>query len=941
MKLVACRMCLFVIIGGTLPPAWAGPESGDAPKALDPAIEVTLFAASPDIVHPIGVAFDRQGRLLVIESHTHFRPDGYQGPRHDRVRMLEDTDGDGRADRFTTFFEGTVATMGIAAHPDGSIYLATRNEILRLRDTKGTGKADDVRRIAFLETKGNYPHNGLSGLAFDSRGHLFFGIGENLGADYKLIGADGTTLTGGGEGGNIYWCTADGSKLRRVATGFWNPFGVCRDIFGRLFAVDNDPDAMPPCRLLHVVEGGDYGYQFRYGRSGRHPFQSWDGQLPGTLPMVSGVGEAPCQVLSYESDGLPRQYLGNLLVASWADHRVERYELKERGASYVAEMKPFVQGGKDFRPVGIAVAPDGSLFVSDWVKSNYTLHGKGAVWHVRSRKPAKMERSEDPRLALLSGHWPVREAAAQKLAAGPDRAFLRKQLTHADVRVRAASLTALVDAHDTLLDLKSVADSEIVPLRAQAVRALAARSAAMQRYLDPGQPPAVRFEALQASNDTGLLLKYLADPDPFMRHAAALALARSPMRLPGVDIKALGDPRQRVGCLVAWRASQDPKALTRVGAFLTDPDADVRFMAAKWVADEKLVDHRPTMMAALKDRQLNVRLFFAYSAALARLDGREADEGQMASFFFERLKDSGSPPPLRVLALQMIPAKFQKLTPDMLGSLLGESDPALQVEAARALAEAATPKHIALLRQAAANSRLSDNVRAHAIVGLATRAQDMVEDLLATTVGDSALLRDESLRALVGTKLGADQRAALESLAGRHPQAAPLVARVLGKPFAGTRPPPTDLEAWTKHLEGPADAAAGRRVFAHPNLVACFRCHRVEGRGAEVGPELSMVGRNPRRHILESILQPSALIAPYYQSWIIETRDGKIRTGLLVKTVLDEYTYLDPKGDLFKLNTRDIVEVRPDPKSIMPDGLIDRLTDQEIRDLMAYLAGRQ
>src|SRR5262249_15499316 len=153
--------------------------------------------------------------------------------------------------------------------------------------------------------------------------------------------------------------------------------------------------------------------------------------------------------------------------------------------------------------------------------------------------------------------------------------------------------------------------------------------------------------------------------------------------------------------------------------------------------------------------------------------------------------------------------------------------------------------------------------------------------------------------------------------------------------------PATDLDAWLKRLEGPADAAAGQRVFAHPKLTSCIRCHRVEGRGAEVGPDLSTVGRNPRRHIVESILQPSALIGPYCQTLRIETRDGKVRTGLLVKTVLDEYTYLDPKGELFLVNTRDIVDNQPDPKSIMPDGLADQLTDQELRDLLAYLCSRR
>ncbi len=351
-RLLCCRLtCGFLVAVLAAPTVRPADPPPDAPRAADRRLRVDRFAADPDIVHPVGLDFDARGRLLVIESHTHFRPQGYRGPKHDRVRVLEDTDGDGKADRFTTFFEGTKATMDVAAHPDGSVYLATRNEVLRLRDTDGDGKADEQRRIAFLDTRGDYPHNGLSGLAFDSRGDLTFGLGENLGADCKLTGADGTGVAGGGEGGGVFWCSADGKKLRRVATGFWNPFGVCTDVFGRVIAVDNDPDAMPPCRLVHVVEGGDYGYQFRYGRSGRHPFQAWDGQLPGTLPMVAGTGEAPCEAVFYEPDGLPAEYGGGLLVASWADHRIELYDLQERGASVAGRRRPFVQGGKDFRPV--------------------------------------------------------------------------------------------------------------------------------------------------------------------------------------------------------------------------------------------------------------------------------------------------------------------------------------------------------------------------------------------------------------------------------------------------------------------------------------------------------------------------------------------------------------------------------------------------------------
>ncbi|HEV2945854.1 MAG TPA: PVC-type heme-binding CxxCH protein, partial [Gemmataceae bacterium] len=675
-----------------------GDSKADFPRAHDPRLIVEPFAASPDIVHPIGIAFDRKGRMLVIESHTHFPPEHYQGPKFDRIRVLEDTDGDGKADRFTTFFEGTQKSMSIAAHPDGSIYLATRNEILRLTDTQGVGKADHKERIVFLDTKGDYPHNGLSGLSFDSKGNLNFGIGENLGADYKLTGADGTTLTGGGEGGNIFWCTADGKKLRRVATGFWNPFGTCRDIFGRLFAIDNDPDSMPPCRMLHVIEGGDYGYQFRYGRSGRHVFQAWNGELPGTLPYVTGTGEAPCQILNYESDGLPPEYLGNLLVTSWADHRIERYVPKERGSSFSSDRLPFLQGGKDFRPVGLAVAPDGSLYVTDWVLKDYTLHGKGAIWHIRWKDSHHPDRPTDPKLALASRHRPLREAAARKLAGDQSECeFLRKQLSNPDLRIRAAGLTALVDARDRTIDLKKIAEHDSsTGIRAMAVRALVSKAEDAGSFLDKRYPNELRREAvaslaLEAVPSLGPggppvigqgQLQLLIDPDPFIRTAAIQQLAVEPDLFRAVERSSFNDAHQRAGVLLALRISDTPQAIRMIPKFLADPDEDVRFLAAKWIADKQLVQYRPLLVEALKDQNLNVRMYMAYSTALARVDKQEVNEAKMADYFVGRLAEPSASPALRVKALQLIPPTHPKLTLDLLTKLLNQPQTDLQLEAA-------------------------------------------------------------------------------------------------------------------------------------------------------------------------------------------------------------------------------------------------------------------
>ena len=345
------------------------------PKSLDRSVSIELVAAEPDIVTPISCRFDPRGRLLVVESHTHFPPEGYPGLPHDRIRILRDMDGDGRLDRIATFHQGTKKTMGMAIGRDGWVYLSTRASVIRVRDTDSDDVADQVETLLTLNTKADYPHNGLSGLLLDeTAGTMLVGMGENLGVDYTLTDREGTSLKGGGEGGNIFQCSLKGTALKWFATGFWNPFGLCRDRAGRVLMVGNDADAMPPCRICEVVPMGDYGFQFRFGRSGKHPLQAWNGELPGTLPMVSGTGEAPCAILPYR---------GQYWVTSWGDNRIERYTAKPKGASIVADQDVAIAGGPDFRPVDLAVAPDGSLYVTDWVDRSYNVHGKGRVWRIR------------------------------------------------------------------------------------------------------------------------------------------------------------------------------------------------------------------------------------------------------------------------------------------------------------------------------------------------------------------------------------------------------------------------------------------------------------------------------------------------------------------------------------------------------------------------------
>ena len=457
-----------IVLMALLCPGLAGiAAEAQSPTVSDPKLELTLFASEPEIVTPIGLAIDRHGRLFVVESHTHFPKSDYPGPKTDRVKIWVDTNHDGKPDKMSVFAEGFHHAMNLALAPDGQLYLVYRNGVLRLEDKDDDGVCDSRTTILKMETAGDYPHNGLGGIAFSPDGWLYVGQGENLGEAYTLKGTDGSSHSGRGEGGNIFRCRPDGSQLQLVATGFWNPFGLA--FYGKQFllAVDNDPDSRPPNRLLDVVMHGDYGFKFRLGRNGLHPFQSWNGELPGTLPMVSGTGEAAASILPCDRTSFPAEYREAILITAAWDHQIEVHHPKPFGASLRADREILVQGDESFRPVALAAAPDGSVYFSDWVDESYNVHGKGRLWRLSAKAKAKpgpalafaanasrrkMERLASPnsaeRLAelvpALADNDPfIRSAACVGLSRPAFREAVGKELMNKSPALRLGALLAL------------------------------------------------------------------------------------------------------------------------------------------------------------------------------------------------------------------------------------------------------------------------------------------------------------------------------------------------------------------------------------------------------------------------------------------------------------------------------------------------------------------
>ena len=975
-------------------------------KSLHPAdgLEVTLFAAEPLVKNPTDMDIDERGRVWITEGvnyRSSFQSWGILDPAGDRIVILEDTDGDGVADKATTFYQGPEinAALGICVLGNKVIVSCSPNVYI-FTDTNGDGKADK-KEILFSGISGVDHDHGVHAVSFGPDGKLYFNFGNASGQikdkDGKpIIDLAGNEINNHGHPyreGMVFRCNLDGSQVEVLACNFRNPYEVAVDSFGTLWQSDNDDDGNRSVRLNYVMEYGNFGYVDEMTGAGwgarrsnlerEIPNRHWHQNDPGVIPnlLVTGAG-APTGILIYEGTLLPGVFQNQIILGDAGARVVRSVPVQPDGAGYKAANIPLLSSSDTwFRPSDVCVAPDGSVYVADWNDPVVGGHDMG------DRDPDTMT-GRVYRLAP-PGVKPSMPPLDLTTAAGCVKALQSPNLS-----TRYLAWTALqAMPSGAKKELQNVWKSSPNPrLRARALFSLAQEAGSAAKFVAlalKDKNPDLRITGLRIAREHKLdvipLVKSLVDdPSPQVRRECAIALRHNPSpQAPTLwaalarqddghdrwylEALGIGADRQEDKFFDAWLSSvgtnwntpggrdiiwrsRAPAAAGFLAKIISDPNTTASERPRYFRAFDFISG--PEKTAAL------VELLIAHSRApsapghetiafetLTRLQGLDvATHPEIKAALAESLASSRGTP------------EFVNFVQDF--HLQDQNAGLLEVALRHPTEESGVQAmHLVLVSRdlTLLENGLRDTNSAFRLAEVLGNTRDksilpVLLPLLNDQQIDSAARR-QAVRSLAQVKEGASQllqlardnqlpndvkfTATMELNHVRWPDLKALAAQVLPAPQgrnAQSLPPLPEL------LQMRGDVARGAQVFARPEA-ACITCHRINEKGADLGPALSEIGAKLGKDALyEAILDPSAGIAFGYEAWQIALKSGDEAFGIVVSDTADELLIKDAKAIPIHIKKSDILSRRQSKVSLMPAGLQQTMSTQDLVDLVEYLS---
>ena len=367
-------------------------EQGDPSHAVDnlnvhDELKASLFASEPMMLSPSAIDIDHRGRVWVCEvvnyrRHKNTREEG------DRILILEDTDGDNKADKVKTFYQGrdVDSAHGVSVF-GGKVVVAVADRIIVFTDKNGDDKPDSKENL-FTGISGAQHDHGIHAVHFGPDGKFYFNFG-NSGRQIKDKAGNPIIDMAGNEvndkrkpyqQGMVFRCNEDGSDFETIGWNFRNNWEAAVDSFGTVWQSDNDDDGNRGVRINYVMEFGNYGYRGEFSGKGWRdkrtnieteiPLRHWHLNDPGVMPnlLQTGAG-SPTGIMVYEGTLLPKVFQGQVIHCDAGPSVVRAYPVTKSGAGYDAEVMDILNGAsrdKWFRPSDVVAAPDGSLMVADW-----------------------------------------------------------------------------------------------------------------------------------------------------------------------------------------------------------------------------------------------------------------------------------------------------------------------------------------------------------------------------------------------------------------------------------------------------------------------------------------------------------------------------------------------------------------------------------------------
>ena len=958
---------------GTPPDPGPSPQAVAASLAVGPGLRVELAAAEPLVVDPVAVRFDERGRAWVVEmpDYPEPPPGGFSvaHPPRGRVRILEDTTGDGAFDAAATFADGLAFPTGVQPWRGGAfVTLAGKVSFFPDADRDGAADGEEVWFAGFAE--GN----------------------EQLRANHPTLGPDGLIYVGNGlRGGKI--TLGDANPLSRThASGLdVDGEGEPLDLSGRTFAFD------PHTGAATVVAGaGQYGltiddYGDRFFCENRLPVRH--AALPDALTALNphyaapdpvfdvaaggpdsklyatqkgfttslahaGQFTAACGVVRFDGTALGNGYLGDFFTCEPTAGLVHREVPRPLGATFTSS--PARAGAEFltstepyFRPVDLAAGPDGALYLCDMARA--------VVEHPRWMPDELKDRPDLRDGDALGRLWRVRTAGADGSAAArfdpgtfADRspAALAAKLDDSNGWVRATASRLLYEARDpaavgAVRDLLSEARRpEAHALALQYLAAVGALTDADVRaaLTDDAFTPRVRGSAARLAGPSAdavdllvaALNRELIRPEGDGRLRSDLCLALAPHADGPVVFDAL---------VAAAVRSEDPYLHAAVLAGAGRGDRPVSLTAALWRSDPPASPGLLEESAAIAGRRGEVAATTGMAVgetlaeptrgvspraaavlrgldetargglrrAFAELPG--ADRSTLAADFAAAVETADD----RAAAVFLL-----DLSPDTRPALAalaaGDPDPAVRAAAVRRLANSPPRPDdpdpaVDLIRN---------------LPGETPAVRTALLDLALTTPARSAALLDlAEAGELTAAALGPARVRRLQEIDGPLGERAAVVLAAASADRAAV------LARYADCLRLEADLERGRAVFAR----ACATCHAVDGVGAAVGADVSDTYKYTPEGLLTHILDPNRAVDAGGFAYTVLTTDGRAVTGLLTAETAGSVTLTSPGGESVTLPRSEVLELRSEGVSLMPAGLEHQVSEPQMADLIAFLKG--